>query len=140
MSATREDVVREAESWIGTPFADCCDVKGAGVDCAMLLVRVYCDLGLAPKVDPRPYKPQWFLHQDEPLFREWIEKSGARKIPVIEAQEGDIFILNFGKHASHGAIVVGPYSMIHAFKPAGKVIRDARRGLQHRIDSAYTVF
>ncbi len=140
MSATRQDVIREARSWIGTPFADCCDVKGAGVDCAMLLVRVFCDLGLAAPVDPRPYKPQWFLHQEQPLFREWIVRGGARQIEIAAAQPGDIFLLNFGKHASHGAIVTGPYEIVHAYKPAGNVIRDARRGLQHRIDSAYTVF
>ena len=42
----RAAVVAAARSWIGTPYHHAADVKGVGVDCAMLLVRVYSDLGL----------------------------------------------------------------------------------------------
>jgi cell wall-associated NlpC family hydrolase len=112
-------------------------VKGAGVDCAMLLVRVFCDLEILPRVDPRPYKPQWFLHQEEPLFLGWL-KQYARQVEV--AQPGDVALLKFGKQAAHGAIVLSDYAMVHAYKPAGRVIRDTRRALQHRVDSYWTVF
>jgi cell wall-associated NlpC family hydrolase len=47
MSASqRAAVVAEAKTWIGTPYHHAADVKGHGVDCAMLLVRIYGDLGL----------------------------------------------------------------------------------------------
>jgi cell wall-associated NlpC family hydrolase len=36
----RAAVVREAESWIGTPFHHAARVKGAGIDCLMLLAEV----------------------------------------------------------------------------------------------------
>ena len=39
-------VVAEARKWIGTPYHNCADVQGAGVDCGMLLVRVFVDSGL----------------------------------------------------------------------------------------------
>ena len=137
MSATREDVIAEALTWLGTPFQDCCDVKGAGVDCAMLMVRVYGDVGLIPKIDPRPYKPQWFEHQDRPLFVEWVEKYAHR---VAEPEPGDVALLNFGKHAAHGAIFLGGQTFIHAYKPAGCVMKDDRRALKHRLDSFWSVF
>ena len=41
----REKIVAEARSWIGTPYHNCADIKGVGVDCGMLLVRVFVDLG-----------------------------------------------------------------------------------------------
>ena len=44
--AQRAAVVAEARSWIGTPYHHAADVKGHGVDCAMLLIRVYCDCRL----------------------------------------------------------------------------------------------
>jgi len=51
----REKIVAEARSWIGTPYHNCADIKGVGVDCGMLLVRVFVDLGLVEPFDPRPY-------------------------------------------------------------------------------------
>jgi cell wall-associated NlpC family hydrolase len=36
----RAAVVAEARTWIKTPWRHMADIKGAGVDCAMLLVRV----------------------------------------------------------------------------------------------------
>ena len=64
--AERAMVVAEARSWIGTPYHHAADIKGknGGADCAMLLVRVYCDLGLVEKFDPRPYTRDWFLHRN----------------------------------------------------------------------------
>jgi len=64
----RAAVVREARSWIGTPYHNCADVKGHGVDCGMLLVRVFCDLKLCPQFDPRPYPPDWHLHRSEERY------------------------------------------------------------------------
>ena len=34
----------------------------------MLLVRVYCDLGLVAPFDPRPYTRDWMLHRDEERY------------------------------------------------------------------------
>ena len=34
----------------------------------MLLVRVYCDLGLVEPFDPRPYTRDWFLHRNEERY------------------------------------------------------------------------
>jgi len=137
MSASRDDVIREALSWEGTPFADCCAVKGSGTDCAMLLVSVYSAVGLIPKIDPRPYKPQWFEHQERPVFIEWLERYAHRvEVPL----PGDVTLLKFGKHAAHGAIYLGGTTYLHAYKPCGKVMKDDRRGLVHRMDSHWSLF
>ncbi len=64
----RAAVVAEARSWIGTRYHNCADVKGAGVDCGMLLVRVFVDTGLCQPFDPRPYPPDWHLHRSEEKY------------------------------------------------------------------------
>ncbi len=68
VSAQRAAVVAAARAWIGTPYHHMADIKGVGVDCAMLLVRVYCDLGLVERFDPRPYTQDWMLHRNEERY------------------------------------------------------------------------
>lgn len=130
--------MRAALTWVGTPFHDCCDVKGHGVDCAMLCVRVFVDLGLVEPFDPRPYHPQWFVHNERSLFIEWLERCGGHR--VAAPSPGDVALVKFGKHPAHGAILVDENEMVHAYKPLRTVMRDSRRGLQHRVDSYWSVF
>jgi cell wall-associated NlpC family hydrolase len=137
MTATRDDIVTEAKTWLGTPWHHAADVKGAGVDCAMFLVRVYCDLGLAPLFDPRPYAMQWYLHQGQPLFLEWLAKYAHR---VEVALPGDVIMFNFGRHAAHGAIIVDEDTMIHANRSVRRVTLSFRHHLDAKLDSAWSVF
>jgi cell wall-associated NlpC family hydrolase len=104
-------VLAEAASWLRTPYEACADVKGHGVDCAMLLVRVYHVAGLIPAIDPRPYAPQWHLHRDEERFLGWLEEHGAR---VENPQPADVAVFRVGRAYSHGAIVVAWPRVIHA--------------------------
>jgi cell wall-associated NlpC family hydrolase len=118
----RAGVVREALSWIGTPFRDCADVKGAAVDCAMLLVRSFVDSGTLAPFDPRPYPPRWHLHRDRERFLEWVEeKLGARRIDPGSPRglrPGDIVIWQFGRCFSHGAILINAEEVVHAYAHA----------------------
>jgi NlpC/P60 family putative phage cell wall peptidase len=139
MSAIRDDVVREALSWLGTPFHDHAGVKGVGCDCAHLILRVYAAVGLAEDFSPQ-YKPGWFQHRDEPLFLNALSENGARKIPHEKALPGDVLMYNFGRHAAHGAIVVDANTIVHAYKPVGHVCRGSRRELIDRLDSAWSMF
>ena len=47
---TRQQVVAEALSWIGTPYIKNGRVKGVGADCATILFCVYRNCGLVPRV------------------------------------------------------------------------------------------
>jgi len=130
---TRIRVIDEALSWLHTPYVDCGDIKGpkGAVDCAMLLVRVYADLGLIPKdYDPRPYKPDWHLHNNEELYMAGLERFSH---PVMTARSGDIAMFKFGKHASHGSIIISDDLMIHANKTARQVETVERRAYMDRL-------
>ena len=108
----RMAVVAEAQTWLGTPYISNGAVKGAGVDCGMLLVKVYGDLGLIEPFDPRPYPAQWALHQSAERFLETI----LHYAHEIEGPPlpGDVALFKFGKCWAHAAIVTKWPDIIHA--------------------------
>lgn len=119
----RSLVVGEARKWIGTPYHACADVKGAGVDCGMLLVRVFVDVGLLTPFDPRPYVEDWHLHRSEELCLGFV-RDRCREVP--RPLPGDLALFRYGRCYSHGAIVTysDPISILHAFQPAGIVLEE----------------
>ena len=59
MSVSREDILAEAASWIGTPYLHQASVKGAGCDCLGLVRGIWrAALGEEPLPLP-PYTPEW---------------------------------------------------------------------------------
>ncbi|MBE7190376.1 hypothetical protein [Jatrophihabitans endophyticus] len=123
MTGSPTDVVAAARAWLGTPFHHAADIPGVGVDCGMLLVRVYCDLGLWAPFDPRPYAPDWHLHRDEERY---VGLLLARCAEVDTVGPGDILALRYGRAWSHAGIVtrLAPLTIVHAFAPARCVLED----------------
>jgi len=121
----RAAAVAEALTWLGTPFRDCADRKGVGVDCAMMLVRVFVDTGIIPAFDPRPYAPQWFQHRSEEKFLGFVGRFGieVERAPV----PGDVIVYRFGRCFAHGAIVVDGENVVHAYKRLGAVVMSPLR-------------
>lgn len=115
----RAAIVREALSWIGTPFLDCADVKGpkGGVDCAMLCTRVFVDTGRLAPFDPRPYSPDLMRHSPEEKCLEWVQdKLGAKE--VENPRLGDVSVWHFGQCHSHFGIVINSREIVNAYKRA----------------------
>lgn len=119
----RAAVVREARSWVRTPYHNQADIKGAGVDCGMLLVRVFADTGLVPPFDPRPYADDWYLHRSEERYLGFIFDRAAQ---VGAPLPGDVMVFRYGRCYSHGGIVTiaQPLTIVHAFQPALAVIEE----------------
>jgi NlpC/P60 family putative phage cell wall peptidase len=119
----RLTVVAAARSWIGTPYHHAADIKHVGVDCAMILVRVYCDLGLVEPFDPRPYTKDWFVHRNEERYMGFLL---ARAHEVATPQPGDVVLFKLGRCFAHGGIVsqADPLKLIHAYSPARSVIEE----------------
>lgn len=113
-------VVREALTWVGTPFVDCADVKGpnGAVDCAMLLTRSFVDTGTVPPFDPRPYSPRWLCHRNEELFVKQLLDLGAVEFPGPPLL-GDIVVWRFARTFSHGALVINADEVVHAYAADG---------------------
>ncbi|MDE1149724.1 MAG: hypothetical protein PW843_24495 [Azospirillaceae bacterium] len=117
----RAAVAAEALTWVGTRYHQLADVKGAGVDCSMLLVRVFVDTAVMPAFDPRPYPPDWHLHRSEERYVAWVEQFCTEFDPAIRAPEaGDVLLMHFGRCFSHGAVMIGASSLVHAFAKDGR--------------------
>lgn len=113
---TRDDIVGEARSWVGTPYRHQASLKGAGADCLGLVRGVWRAI-----VGPEPEKPPAYTP-------DWSEMTGAEtllsaarrhleEIPVSEVQPGDLllFRMALGAPAKHVAIVSGERRIIHAY-------------------------
>lgn len=86
--------------------------KGAGIDCAMLLVRCWVDAGIFEEFDPRPYPPHWHLHHSEERYLAWMQSLGTE---VLTPQPGDIAVYKVGRCFSHSGIVSKPGYVIHSY-------------------------
>lgn len=138
VDSQRAAVVAEARTWLRTPYHHAADVKGHGVDCAMILVRVYADVGLIEKFDPRPYTRDWFLHRSEEKYLGFLFD---RAHEVTKPGLGDIVVFKTGRCFAHAGIVsrLEPFAIIHAFANARGVVEDiieSNAELAHRIKSA----
>jgi NlpC/P60 family putative phage cell wall peptidase len=118
----RQAVVSEAESWIGTPFHHAARVKGAGIDCLMLLAEVYERAGVSGHIEPPFYVPDWHLHQGAERYMQGLLVYAR---PVAAPEPGDIALFRFGRTFSHGAIVTSWPQLIHAYWSIGVVWGDA---------------
>ena len=119
----RRHIVAEARSWVRTPYHPQGDIKGVGVDCGMLLVRVFVDTGLCDPFDPRPYADDWMMHKSDERYLGFVFD---RTNEVANPLPGDAMLFRYGRCYSHGGVVtgVGPLTIVHAFQAAGMVLEE----------------
>jgi len=115
----RTAVVREALTWVGTPFHERAAVKGAGVDCARFISAVFKNaLGIDMPVPD--VSLQYNLHHDREIYLEEVQKYFHEiKPPVLP---GDLIIPKIARIHWHGSIVVEWPKVISAHGQAGKVL------------------
>ena len=116
----REAVVKEALSWVGTPYHDGARVKGAGVDCGQILIMTYANVGLIKDFDTGYYAPQHHMHSTDEVYLRFVE-GYAHEISG-PPERGDIVMFKFGKVFSHGGIVIGWPRIVHTLRPGGTMI------------------
>lgn len=120
-SEGRATLLACAARWLRTPWAHGQCMRGAGVDCALLIKAVYVEAGVVPDFDVEAYPMDFMLHQDAERLCATIEANGGRQ--VERAEPGDIVVWQFGRSFSHAGLVVEwPSRVIHAFRPWGGVV------------------
>jgi cell wall-associated NlpC family hydrolase len=121
----RARVVEIARSWLGTPYRHAARVKGAGVDCAQILVAVYHEAGLIPDLQISTYSAQWHMHRSEERYLN-IVLAHAHEIEG-PPKPGDVVLWKFARTFSHGAIVTAWPQVIHSFLDREVVLEDAEK-------------
>ena len=112
---TRDQIVAEARTWIGTPYRHQASLKGVGCDCLGLVRGVWRELvGTEPERAP-PYAPDWA----EATGEESLAQAAARHLIAIAPGSflpGDVLLFRWRAHlpAKHAAIVTALDKMVHA--------------------------
>lgn len=112
-------VAQHAHSWLGTDYHHQARIKGAGVDCALLLCEVYQAAGVIPFVDPTPYPQNWHIHRNDERYLSWMNQYALLSDDAPEL--GDLVMFKFGRAYSHAGIYVGDNSVIHSLQDVGVI-------------------
>lgn len=105
-SEQREAVIKEAMTWIGTPYRGWSCLKGHGADCGQFLYGVYRACGLLPELTlPRDYSLEVAQHRASTEYVD-IVKTHFDEIPESAVLPGDIVVYKLGLAYAHAAIVV----------------------------------
>ena len=118
----RQAVVREARSWLGTPYHHHARIKGVGVDCAQLLCGVFENCGLVEPIEPGFYPVDWHLHRNEEMFSQWAGRYAKPQDAGSPYRLGDVVLFKFGRTFSHGSIYVGDELFIHSYLRRGVIL------------------
>jgi cell wall-associated NlpC family hydrolase len=121
----RQAIIDEAATWLRTPYHHMAAIKGAGVDCAQILIEVYSAVGLTDKPNVGNYSPDWMLHRSEEVY---LSKLKEYCIEVEAPKMGDIVMFKFGRCFSHSGIVTEWPRLIHAQREDGCCYADATQG------------
>jgi NlpC/P60 family putative phage cell wall peptidase len=112
---TRDEIVRAARRYIGTPYHHQAALAGAGCDCLGLVRGVWRDLYGGEPEQPPPYSPDW---GETGSVEHMLAAAHRHMVPITiaEADAGDVMIfrLRHGLIAKHAAILTSRTSMIHA--------------------------
>ncbi len=133
----KDDIVKEARRWLGTPYRHQASTRGAGCDCLGLLRGVWRKVsGPEPKVPP--YTPDWDeVAKDDTLLR--AARQYLIEIPVSEVRSGDVILFRM-RHdavAKHLGICTGRESFIHAYSGHGVVENQLTGPWRRRIVAAF---
>jgi len=125
----RQRVVDIAKTYLRTPYHHEGRIRGAGIDCGMLLLNIFEEAGLIPHlalgVDIPHYPPDWALHRDDPRYLSWVERYAGKvdRLPL----PGDIVLHQYGRGISHGGLVIEWPLIIHSYRGLGVVYADAEK-------------
>jgi NlpC/P60 family putative phage cell wall peptidase len=112
---TPQDIIRLAQSWIGTPYQHQASLKHVGCDCLGLVRGVWRETyGAEPETAP-PYTPDWA----EAGGTESLANAARRhmiELPPLTFEAGDVLLFRWKPHlpAKHAGIAIDRTRMIHA--------------------------
>ena len=114
-SLTRDEIVRSARGWIGTPYQHQASLRGVGCDCIGLVRGVWREM-IGPEPEPmQPYSPDWAEAGGvETLIA--LSERHFRSADVNAIRAGDLLVFRFRENAvaKHVGVATDDAHMIHA--------------------------
>lgn len=121
---TREKIVAEARTWLGCPFHHQGRVKGAGVDCAGVVIGTADALGLLTDFEDKPYARSPSADQLRTTLKNYMDE-----IPVNEAKSGDVLLFAFDREPQHVGFMTD-IGILHAYA-------QVRKCVEHSLDETW---
>ncbi len=121
---TRDALITEARSWLGTPWHHQASVKGVGCDCIGFVRGVALPfVGAVPIA--LDYPETWHLYRAEPRMYLGF-KEHCEEIDKQETRPGDILLFGAGKGPAHHCAFVSPGGgLIHCYREARVVVEQS---------------
>ena len=110
---TRNDIIAEAASWLGTPYHHRASLKGVGCDCLGLVRGIYRAL-YGPEPREVPAYPQYNDGSESERLIAGLEEHLLLTLPPGKPGDVLVFRLRAGFPARHCAVLVEPKCFIHA--------------------------
>lgn len=116
-NVTRQLVLGEAESWIGTPYRHQGSSKGVGCDCLGLVRGVWRSVCGPEPEQPGNYAPDWAEAGGRDLMLEAARRHFV-ELPESDARPGDLLIFRWRQATlcKHAGILADGDRFIHAYQ------------------------
>jgi hypothetical protein len=108
-------------------------VKGAGVDCATLILCVMRNCGIIDDDNLAVYSGDWFIHTDEETYMKRVLRHAFKAVEGVayrslEAAAGNIVMTKAAgsRVYNHGGIVLAWPAIIHAVSPKVEEVNAAK--------------
>ena len=115
-------IIEAARGWIGTPWRHQCQIKGAGVDCQMLLEAAAVESGIV-----LPRIPTDYSRTPSIRLKQWLDDN----LVDCEQSPGCIALLNLGTGIPYHLAIITDIGLLHAWNGGPK------RVTEHRIDESW---
>jgi|ERR1044071_4170891 cell wall-associated NlpC family hydrolase len=126
MTVRAQDIVEEALSWVGTPFAHQQRIKGAGVDCVNFVAEVARATGATPDVD---FERNYRRRADGSQMMGEILRYLKSVESFDDARPGDVIALCDERLARPD--VVTHLAFFTGAEPYPKMVHASERGVRH---------
>jgi NlpC/P60 family putative phage cell wall peptidase len=118
---TRETLIAEARTWLGTPWHHQASLKGVGCDC-IGFVRGAALPFVGPVAIDLDYPETWHLYRAEPRMYLGF-KERCQEIDIDDIRDGDVLLFGAGKGPAHHCAYVTPGGgLIHCYREARVVV------------------
>lgn len=120
------DVIKEARTWVNTPYQHQAMVKGVGVDCVGLIVGVGLQTGALRLTEHEMKEYSGYGRLPNPRNMEKAMKRHLVELALFEMKEGDIAWLQWRQGLPMHLALVGTHkgnmTLLHALGDVGKVV------------------
>ena len=120
------ELERVAKSWLGTPFAAHCSMRGVGVDCVHLVAEIYQRLGVIDHFAPPEYNMDGGHHAETSPIETYVIGTGRftsipTTTPTHDLEPADLITLRIGRLPWHCGLLLTQLRFIHAMQPRGVI-------------------